>query len=362
MGIFKGMFKKESEGTEAKGPKGFFELTVDEVLHLTDESVKVSFDLPVILKDKFSYVPGQYITLSLEINGKEERRSYSICSGKKEKLSIAIKAVVAGTVSVWANKELKKGDCLFVSPPEGQFVLPENAANIVAFAGGSGITPIMAIAKALEESGKKMTLFYSNKTKASILFKSELDQLTCTETKYYLTKENSSDAKFGRLTKEAITAEIKDNLDLLKADVFLLCGPEAMIQQANETLKLFGVDKEKIRFELFTTPTDMPSEAPTEVNDFQGVSKVQVLLDDELIDFELDADGKTILDAVGDLGYDAPYSCRGAVCCTCKAKVLSGKASMTLNYSLTDQEVADGYILTCQAHPASADLKLSYDD
>jgi ring-1,2-phenylacetyl-CoA epoxidase subunit PaaE len=178
----------------------------------------------------------------------------------------------------------------------------------------------------------------------------------------YLSAEILDGYKSGRLDKEAISNEIKANLSLLKADAFFLCGPEEMIKDGIEVLALFGVPKEKVHYELFTTPVLMEQQFAVSTSDFEGESKVTVILDDEQVTFGLNSDGKTILDAVNKEGYDAPYSCRGGVCSTCKAKVLKGKATMTLNNSLTDQEVQDGFILTCQAHPASEELTVSYDE
>lgn len=363
MALFKGIFKKQADAkpdAAIKHPKGFHELTVASVDRLTAESVRVSFNIPENLQALFKRIPGQHINIAVTLNGAEQRRSYSICSGKNEELAVAIKAIKPGIVSQWANQELKAGDVLLVSPPEGHFSPNPSDKVVVAFAAGSGITPILSIAKEMEQTGGKMHLFYGNKSVQSIMFKDELEKLSTTTVHHYLSQESQLEHNAGRLDKENISAALKADLSLLKADAFFLCGPEDLILQAKEILHLFGVPKEKIHYELFTTPTHIPSE-PVAANNFTGTAKVKVILDDEEISFELKADGKTILDAVGGEGYDAPYSCRGGVCCTCRAKVLSGKATMTLNYSLTDQEVADGYILTCQSHPASETLTVSYD-
>jgi ring-1,2-phenylacetyl-CoA epoxidase subunit PaaE len=163
------------------------------------------------------------------------------------------------------------------------------------------------------------------------------------------------------LDQPAISEIIKQDLDILKADAFFLCGPEEMIKAGVDTLKLFGVSVDKIHYELFTTPTIMASNTVAEVSNFTGESNVKVILDGEEIEFKLKAKGKAILDILDKEGFDAPYSCRGGVCCSCKAKVLKGSATMTMNYALTDEEVKDGYVLTCQAHPASEELVLSFD-
>jgi ring-1,2-phenylacetyl-CoA epoxidase subunit PaaE len=329
---------------------------------LTPDSVKISFSIPSTLQSHFNFVPGQFINLILPINKNEERRSYSICSSSEEDLAIAVKSLPTGLASVWLNEQLSEGDQIQVSAPEGNFKIDSSAKNIVAFAAGSGITPIFSMAKHIEKHGGELHLFYGSKDEENIIFYEELAQLNNTKTTHYLSRQEHVEHQQGRLTKERISSIIKENLSLLKADGFYLCGPEELIVSAKEVLTLFGVPKEKIHFELYTTPVLMQAETTVNDADFDGISEVTVMLDDEKIAFKLDSAGKTILDTVNDLGYDAPYSCRGGVCCTCKAKVLEGKVTMTLNYSLSDQEVKDGYVLTCQAHPASEKVKLTYDE
>lgn len=359
MGLFKNIFKKEDSGDKA--PKGFHTLEVAEVTRLTADSVKVTFAVPDALSTTFRYTPGQYLNLCVEIDGKEERRSYSICSAPSEPLAIAVKSVEGGKVSRWATGQLEAGMPVFVAHPFGNFLLEDKYQTIVAFAAGSGITPILSMAKAVNQRAGKMYLFYGNRKKDAIMFHTDLEALGHINLVPYLSGEILDGFKSGRLDKEAISNEIKANLNLLKADAFFLCGPEEMIKAGIEVLELFGVPKEKVHYELFTTPVLMEQQYAVSTSDYAGESKITVILDDEQMTFKLNSDGKTILDAVNKEGYDAPYSCRGGVCSTCKAKVLKGKATMTLNYSLTDQEVADGYILTCQAHPASEELTVSYD-
>ena len=361
MGLFNKIFKKE-DTPDSKIPKGFYTLEVKDVIKLTPGSVKIVFNVPDKLKSEFRFVSGQYLNLSTIIEDSEERRSYSICSGPDEDIAVAVKRVNGGKFSNWANDDLKVGMTIWVAPPMGNFKLENGLKHIVAFAAGSGITPMVSIAKSLQKSGGKLTLFYGNRLQNSIMFHDELAQLGNVSTTHYLTGEALEGYQPGRVDKEAITAAIKSNLSLLKADGFFLCGPEPMIKDAIDVLTLFGVSKTRIHFELYTTPVLLAPETPAEVNHFDGESKVTVILDDERLELTLKAAGKTILDAVNKEGYDAPYSCRGGVCCTCRAKVLEGKATMTLNYSLTDQEVADGFILTCQAHPASEKLVISYDE
>ncbi len=346
---------------EDKIPKGFHRIQIAEIVKLNPETVKVILAVPDALKSAFGYIPGQYLNFSISLNNKEFRRSYSICSGQDEDLAVAVKKVDKGIVSAWFNEKAGAGTELLVSPPEGKFILGENENNIVAFAAGSGITPILSIAKSISASEGKMRLFYGNKTKESILFKNEIDALDNISCKYFLSREKLDDLAEGRLDKEQITNVIKADLTILQADAFFLCGPEEMIMSAQEVLKMFGVSEKKIRFELFTTPVAMESLETEAHGDFSGLSNVTVFLDDEKIDFKLDSKGKTILETLDKEGYDAPYSCRGGVCCTCKAKVLEGSVKMDLNYTLTDEEVAEGYILTCQSHPASEKVSITYD-
>ncbi len=361
MGFFSRKKKEEISVTSTSNPKGFFELEVKEIKKLTPESVQVSFKISDEFKSTFNFIPGQYLNLSSIIQGVEERRSYSICSGIGEDLAVAIKRINNGKFSNWANDTLKVGDHVKVAAPLGNFKLDENSKNIVAFAAGSGITPIISMAKKLAQNGGKLSLFYGNRSLNSIMFKSEFDSLNNVDVTHYLSGEKIENCKEGRLDKEAISAVVKEDLSILKADGFYLCGPETMIKSAIDTLTLFGVPKSKIHYELYTTPVLLIEESTVETTNFEGDSRIKVLLDEEEFEIKLNSSGKTILDAINKEGYDAPYSCRGGVCCTCKAKVLKGKVNMNLNYSLTDQEVAEGYILTCQAHPASEEVTISYD-
>lgn len=356
--MFKKLFGKSNK---TKAPKGFHSLQIKEVKRLTETTVQVVLDVPSELKSTFTFKPGQYLTFAIDINGNQHRRSYSICSGINEPLSVAVKEVTNGTVSKWFNRTAEAGMDVFVNAPEGSFTRKPEAKNIVAIAAGSGITPILSIAKDINKIGGKLQLLYGNRTLDSIIFKSEIDTLENVHPTYFLSGEASEGYKVGRVTKEALTEFIKADLSVLKADGFFLCGPEQLIVEAVEVLKMFGVDKDKIHYELFTTPVLMKSAPTPNVSSFSGKSQVTVLLDDEEIEFELASNGKVILEMVNSEGYDAPYSCKGGVCSSCKAKVLEGKATMKLNYSLTDEEIEEGYILTCQAQPASETLKITYD-
>ena len=348
--------------TKVKAPRGFNLLTISKITRLSDATVMVSLDVPSDLKSTYNFIPGQYLDFAITIDGKEQRRSYSICSGEHETLSVAIKKTDQGVVSTWFNNVAKAQTEILTSAPQGNFTIDEKLKTIVSFVAGSGITPIMSIAKEIETTGQSLALFYGNRTQSSILFKSDLDALSKTNTHYYLSGETVDGFGDGRLDSKNISEIIKGNLDLLKSDCFLLCGPEEMILSALEVLKTFGVAEDKIKYELFTTPVKLKTTQAEVSSDFKGTSTIVVILDDEKESFQLEADGMSILEKSNKEGLDAPYSCRGGVCSTCKAKVIKGKASMKMNYSLTEDEVKEGYILACQAHPASEELIISFDD
>ncbi len=355
MGIFD-LFKKKE--FKPKGSKGFHEVSIS-ITRLTKESVQVTFEIPSELKNMFEFIPGQYVNVEVFINGKNQRRSYSICSGKNEALSIAVKAIDKGLVSNWFNSEAVSGDIIHISKPEGGFHLTSEQKNVVAIAAGSGITPILSIAKSLEGNGN-LNLFFGNQTTEKSIFLNELKALSCVKGTYYLSQEQKEGYKSGRITKEHFTEEIKANLEILKADCFLICGPEGLINDTKDVLKFFGVQDSKIKFELFTTPIAAP-ETKKEMN-FKGKSQIKVMLDHEITSFEMQVPGGTILEEVEKSGLDVPYSCRGGVCSSCKAKVLEGDVAMKLNYSLTDEEVAKGFVLTCQSIPQSEKVTISFDE
>lgn len=358
MALFKKLFSKSGS---SKAPRGFHSIAIKAVSKVAADTVKVELEIPSSLASTFSYLPGQYVNFAITVKGKEHRRSYSICSGKDEPLAIAAKKVENGTISVWLNEVAAPETVVFVSAPEGGFVRPSSANNIVAIAAGSGITPIMSIAKDIESKGAKMQLLYGSKTEESIIFKSDLNALKNTSTAYYLSQENKDGFEKGRIDKASFTALIKSNLDILKSDAFLMCGPEQLIKDAADTLKEFGVADSKVHYELFTDPVLMKSESKLENGSFDGKSNVTIIIDGDETKFEV-LSGQNVLDSAIKNGVDAPYSCKGGVCSTCKAKVTNGKVSMKLNYSLTDSEVEEGFILTCQSHAASESLTVNYDE
>ena len=348
----------------------FHPLTIKEIKKETNNAVSILFDVPTDLKPKFQFVAGQYINIKKEIAGEELRRAYSICSSPKSgDLRIAVKAVDNGTFSVFATTILKAGDILEVGKPEGKFVLETNSTNkknYLAVAAGSGITPIMAMIKAVltEELNSTFTLIYGNKTEADTIFKSEIDALQKTyptnfNVQYVYSREKNEAALFGRIDQGNINFVVKNKFKDISFDNAFLCGPEPMIKIAKETLVENGINENAIHFELFSIPISVEETAINET--FEGECEITVLVDDEETTFTMD--GKTtILTAALKEGLDAPYSCQGGICSSCLAKVTVGKATMDKNTILSEQEINDGFILTCQAHPTTSKITVDYDD
>lgn len=347
----------------------FKELKVKEVKRETDDTVSIAFEIPESQKQEFTYEAGQYITIKHQINGEEVRRSYSLSSAPfEDDFRVAVKKIENGKMSTFLNTIVKSNDVLEVLPPLGTFKLsPQDDSTYVAFAAGSGITPVISMIKStLENSNSKIVLFYANKTKEATIFKSELDQLfekypERFKLQYLYTRQPVENKLFeGRINKTKFEDLMRENMGLLKADGYFMCGPEQMIKDIADGLEYFGVDKSKIHYELFVTSI-VEDEVKKTNNDFSGVSHLTVIMDGDEFEFELKADEEHILDAAIENGVDAPFSCKGAVCCTCKAQVIEGKAVMDMNYALSDEEVEQGFILTCQAHPASDKVVVDFD-
>jgi ring-1,2-phenylacetyl-CoA epoxidase subunit PaaE len=355
MGIFDRFKKSEKPETVSRG---FHDIKVKELIHLNKDAVQISFEIPAELQKEFQFIPGQYINLEVMINGKKERRSYSICSGPNEPIAVAVKRIDQGVVSNFLNNQTSTDFPIWIAKPEGNFKLDPASKNIVCLAAGSGITPILSMAKHLD-STTNMQLFYGSKSKSSILFETELAQLESVHCSHFLSKEESDGYAFGRLTKDRFTEKIKENLQLLQADAFYICGPSGLVEEMQDCLHFFGVSKDKIHVELFTA---VEAKATSESNEFQGESNVKVMIDGETASFTMKGEQHSVLELAEKNGLDAPYSCRGGVCCSCRAKVLKGTAKMRSNFSLTDEEVKNGYILTCQAFPTSAELIVSFDE
>lgn len=360
----------------------FTPLTVREVRAESPDSVSIAFDLPDAERAAFRFVPGQYLTLRKEIDGHDVRRSYSICSGLNDgEIRVAVKRVEGGTFSSYANDALKPGDRLEAMVPEGRFiadVMPGAAHTYVAFAAGSGITPILSIAKSVLEAepDSRFTLFYGNRTVRDIMFRDLLSDLKNLyparfSVLHILSREPQDVALLnGRIDREKCEAFFRSMLNVHAVDRFFLCGPEGMIDDVRGALADHGVGEDKVRFELFAPASDAAAKAAaarrTRMAEKKGEvpasgSEISVILDGVRTDFTLEPDGVSILDAALGARPDMPYACKGGMCCTCRAKVVEGRVEMDLNYTLAEEEVARGFVLTCQAHPATEKVVLDFD-
>ncbi len=343
----------------------FYKLLIKEVIKETADAVSILFEIPQNLKESFSFKAGQYVTLKQEINGEDVRRAYSICSSPNSgELKVAVKAVENGKFSTFATTQLNNGDELEVSEPEGKFVLePETGKSYIGFAAGSGITPVLSMVKAtLEDSSGNFTLVYGNKSKADTIFYNELHALSNKyngrlNVHYVFSRERDDDALFGRIDKGHVNYFIKNIYSETSFDQAFLCGPEEMINIASETLQENGLSKDAVNFELFTASAS--EENTSQVK--EGETEITVLVDDEETTFTM-KQSDTILAGSLRNKLDVPYSCQGGVCSSCIAKVTKGKAVMTKNSILTDDELEEGLVLTCVAHSTTPEISVDYDD
>ena len=348
----------------------FYKLSVKEIQQETKNAVSILFDIPENLQQEFNFIPGQYITIKKELNGEEVRRAYSICSSKKSNvIRIGVKAVNKGTFSIYATTDLKVGDLLEVSPPEGRFTLNPDSDNqtYLAFVAGSGITPVLSMIKSVLEtqSNNKFVLVYGNKSPDETMFKTEIDQLKASYAEqlfvYYTFSEvNDKDALFGRIDTSTVNYIIKNKYKGTDFDEFFLCGPENMIDIVKTDLLNKGITENKIHFELFSTKVEEMNTSDASGKKLDGETIITIVLDEEEETFSMKKE-ESILEVALKKGLDAPYSCQGGICSSCLAQITEGKAVMDTNSILSDEEVEDGLILTCQAHPITDKITIDYD-
>lgn len=345
----------------------FYPLIIASVKRETKKAISITFKIPEQLRDSFRHQAGQYLTVKTQLNGTEIRRAYSICEPPlTNNLKITIKEIEKGTFSKFANRQLKEGDVLEVGLPEGRFVyrqVENQAENIVAFAAGSGITPIMAIAKTvLTQPQNTFVLVYGNKSQADTIFYTELLQLKKNyPNRFYLyflfSREHQPDSLFGRIDASTVNFILKNKHKNLSFSAFYLCGPKPMIDTVSENLKNQNIKEDKIYTELFNA-----GEETTEATEhLDGKTQVTLLLDSETSSFLMNKDS-TILQAALDQGIDPPYSCQGGVCGSCIAKITEGKAVMKKNQILTDSEIEEGIVLSCQAYPTTETIEVDFDE
>ena len=348
----------------------FHTLSIRAIDRETPSAVSISFDVPDQLRSDFDFKPGQYLTLKTRINGEEVRRAYSLCTNPVSgDLRVVVKRVDDGLFSGFANDHLKPGDQIEVGIPMGRFTVSideDSQRNIMAIAAGSGITPVMSILLSVleEEPNSRCVLLYGNKSPEETIF---LEELTALADKYkerfiFLSAYSQTHVDghfFGRIDRSIILKVLKGLPSERTPDSFYLCGPNDMIDNSIEVLTGQGFTKEQIYFELFTTAEEEIEEAPESASD--GTCQVRVIVDEEEETFIMNK-GKTILESALENDIDAPYSCQGGICSTCIAKIQQGEARMRQNNVLTDEEVSEGFVLTCQAEPLSSSLVVDYDD
>jgi len=354
----------------------FHSLRVKKVEKETEDCVSITFDIPEKLKDFFGFKQGQSLTVRKQIKGEEARRTYSICSSPFDNtLRVAVKKVEGGAFATWANDELKVGDELDVMPPVGKFYTalhPTQKKNYVAFAAGSGITPILSIIKTtlITESQSSFTLVFGNRTKNSIIFKEELEALKDKFIDrfriYHVLSGERTDAEInnGRIDIAKLELLFNKVINLKTCDEFFLCGPEEMIFCIKSYLEARNVSADKIHFELFTIPGQKQSSIVNRQSPIANSgpkAKVTVKLDGIMFDFDLGFESESILDAALKQGADLPYACKGGVCTTCKARLTEGEVVMDVNWGLEPDEIAAGYILTCQSHPKTEKVTVDFD-
>jgi ring-1,2-phenylacetyl-CoA epoxidase subunit PaaE len=353
----------------------FHKLKIAEVRRETPDAVSIRFEIPDALKDAFAFRAGQHLTLRTTMDGEDLRRNYSVCVAPHEnEIRIAVKQTPGGRFSSWANSALQTGHEIEVLPPMGRFMVPHTDSAepyYVALAGGSGITPVLSILKTVlaENPHAHVTLLYGNRDSVSIMFLEELAglknrYLDRLEVYHFLENEAEEIELFNGRLDAAKCAEVFSSLvDPNAVDAFFICGPGPMMDAAEQALLARGAEPQRIFIERFTTGTVSAQQlARNEAlqQKAQG-TQITVTLDGRRSKIRFDAEKGNILESVQAAGLPAPYACKGGVCSTCRAKVLSGTVAMKKNYGLTDEEVAQGYVLTCQAVPTSDGVALTYD-
>jgi len=352
----------------------FHELAISAIRQDTSDAIVVTFETPEALEEVYRFTPGQYVTLRIELEGEDIRRSYSICSSPdQEGLSIGIRCIAGGSFSNIA-RSLNVGDVLDVMTPQGRFLAPIGGVHDYLLLGaGSGITPMMSIvASVLEgEPESKVMLLYANRNTSSIMFRRELDGLKDRFMSRFVLvhvmdeEEQDVDLFNGRLDQTKLkTFATHGIIRPGSYDGVYICGPQPMIEEASATMQQLGVDPGKIHFELFTPPGGPPPTASASVEATAAMVRgvlVEVLLDGSKRQFRIQGKEDTVLKAAKRAGLDLPYSCAGGMCCTCRCKVIEGSGEMIQNYSLQPWELEAGFTLACQTRPTSDKLVLDFD-
>ena len=352
----------------------FHPLRVAQVHQETRDTIVLGFAVPDALQEAFRFVQGQHLTLRATIGGEDTRRSYSICSAVQDaRLQVAIKRVADGVFSSWANDTLKAGDVIDVMPPMGHFHVPLAAGNrkhYLAFAVGSGITPLLSIIKTtlLSEPGSVFTLVYGNRASSAVIFRDALAELkdqylTRFRLIYVMSREQQDVDLFnGRITHDKCRQFFASWIDLGDIDTAFICGPQQMMQDVSQALQEGGLRTEQIKVELFAASAPRRAHVPGSmaVAGSQACA-VTMIQDGVQVNFSMDKDRESVLDAALKLGIEMHYACKAGVCSTCRCKVVEGRVDMDANHALEDYEVARGFALACQSFPVSDRLVLDFD-
>lgn len=349
----------------------FVPLTIKSIQPQTEQAICIAFDLAPEQFAAFEYQPGQHLTIRHMTDEGELRRCYSICSDVAEDMSIAIKKIDQGQFSTWANDHLKAGDVLEVMPPQGVFfqkAAKVGGQNYLGFAAGSGITPILSIVKSVlnRQADAQFTLVYGNRSWKQTMFAEQIMDLKdrfkerLQLINIFSREMNDSEIFNGRIDAEKLQQLIKAELINADTDHCFACGPEEMMTAVETVLPEFGIERSKIHTERFNTGT--APRATAQQIESRSEEKVNIILDGRELIIEVSKQDDSILDAALRAGADLPYACKGGVCATCKCKVLEGQVEMAINYSLEQDEVEKGYVLSCQALPTSANVRLSFDE
>jgi ring-1,2-phenylacetyl-CoA epoxidase subunit PaaE len=354
----------------------FFPLTVSDVRRETRDAIVLTLDVPAEHRGDFRFAPGQYLTFRAHVEGEEVRRSYSICAAAGEPhLRVGIKKIPGGLFSAWAHTELAPGRVLDAMPPMGNFGVPldpDQRRHFVGFAAGSGITPVLSLVKSTlqGEPHSSFTLFYGNRASSTIMFREELEDLKNEHLDRFslihiLSREQQDIDLFnGRLDKAKCDQLLERWVDPSSIDAAFICGPQDMMLAVSQSLEEHGVEKSRIKFELFATATPSRRQRPAqsvEAEVGRDLCEATVVIDGRARTFTFEKGTASVLDAAMNEGIELPYACKGGVCSTCRAMLVEGEVDMDANFSLEDYEIASGYILTCQSYPVTNKVVIDYD-
>ena len=350
----------------------FHDLKVAAIRRETADAVSLTFDVPGDLHTAYRFTAGQYLTLRATIEGQDVRRSYSICAAPDQGvLRVAVKQVAGGLFSTWVNTALREGDVLSVMTPDGRFSLPkpmQPGRVVAAFAAGSGITPVLSVMQAVlaHETDSRFFLFYGNRAADSIMFRQEIEDLKdCYLSRlsvFHVLSREQQDVPVlnGHLDADKVRLLMRTVLPVAAVDHALICGPQPMIEGLQPALLALGLPRERVHVERFTPSLDGRPRPVVVARDAAPAAVVTVIHEGARFDIPM-AEQEAIIDAAIRAGRNLPYSCKGGMCCTCRAKLVEGRVEMAVNYSLEPWELAAGYVLTCQAHACTDRVVVDYD-